>query len=564
MGQEHEHKARSYVFAGFVIGATAFCALLPWFWYGTPSGHDFEFHLNSWIEVLGQWKEGVLYPHWSALAHFGYGEARFIFYPPASWTVGALLGAILPWKVVSGTYNWIALTLAGFSMLPLARRWLSKNDALFAAVFYAVNPYHLVIVYWRSAMAELLAATYIPLLLLWVLRLEEDASGAIAPLSLIIAAAWLTNIPSAVMIMYSVGLLSLFIAMSVRSWKILASVAVAIALGMGAAAVYLLPVVHQREWVSLPQVLSPGMRALENFLFTVTHDEDHNRFNRIVSVVALWEIVILVLSLWIARRRTQTRLLQAMVPWTATCTALMVNFTLPLWNHLPELQYVQFPWRWLLCLNVPVTLVVTLALRRWWLRLLVCAIAIGSVPYVWHSIQPPWWDQTADIQEMVDNHHDGIGNDGTDEYVPAGADPSDIGQNAPAAIYEGPGTAAITVREWQTEKRQLSVATTLAGRLKLRLFNYPLWRAEVNGRGVQTASSPDTVQMEIPIESGNNEVRITWSEGWDRKLGAFISALALVLIYLVRCYVTKRVLKRISPSSHEESSHRHLQSWETA
>ena len=50
-------------------------------------------------------------------------------------------------------------------MFMLARRWLDRRDATFAAVLYAVNPYHLVIVYWRSAFAELLASCLLPLLL---------------------------------------------------------------------------------------------------------------------------------------------------------------------------------------------------------------------------------------------------------------------------------------------------------------------------------------------------------------------------------------------------------------
>jgi hypothetical protein len=165
---------RHFALAVLAIGAASFCALLPWFHYGIPSGHDFEFHFNSWIEVLNHWKQGVAYPHWAAWAHYGYGEARFIFYPPASWTLGAALGAILPWKVVPAAYVWLALSLAGISMFVVARRWLSTLDALFAAILYALNPYHLVIVYWRSAMAELLAAAYLPLLLLCVLRLEKD------------------------------------------------------------------------------------------------------------------------------------------------------------------------------------------------------------------------------------------------------------------------------------------------------------------------------------------------------------------------------------------------------
>ncbi len=129
----------------------------------------------SWMEILGQWKQGIAYPRWAALAHWGYGEARYLFYPPASWTLGAALGTVFPWKVVPGAYCWIVLTLAGAAMYRLAREWLPASDALFAAIFYALNPYHLLIVYWRSAYAELLAAVLLPLLLLCISRLSEPA-----------------------------------------------------------------------------------------------------------------------------------------------------------------------------------------------------------------------------------------------------------------------------------------------------------------------------------------------------------------------------------------------------
>src|SRR5215470_9920654 len=127
----------------------------------------------SWMDVLGQWKEGIVYPRWAALAHWGYGEARFLFYPPASWLLGAALGTVLPWKLVPGAYVFVTLWLAGMAMYCLVQEWVPAREALFAAVFYAVNPYHVVIIYWRSAFAELLAASLLPLLVLRLLHLNR-------------------------------------------------------------------------------------------------------------------------------------------------------------------------------------------------------------------------------------------------------------------------------------------------------------------------------------------------------------------------------------------------------
>src|SRR6185437_5518676 len=225
------NKFRPIAMPAALIAVVALCFVLPFLKLGIPSGHDFEFHMNSWIEVVDHWKQGTVYPHWAALAHYGYGEARFIFYPPFSWTVGGLLGLILPWKLVPAVYTWIVLTLAGCSMFALAKKWLSRQDAIFAAMLYAANPYNLVIVYWRSDQAELMASIYLPLMLLFILRMAEEWRRAIVPLSLIIAAGWLTNLPSAVMMNYSLGVLAIVLAIRRRSFTVLLYAGSAVVLG---------------------------------------------------------------------------------------------------------------------------------------------------------------------------------------------------------------------------------------------------------------------------------------------------------------------------------------------
>ena len=154
-----------------------------------------------------------------------------MFYPPASWTLGSAISAIVPWAIASPVYIWIVLVMAGASMFLLAQRWVGRKDAIFAAVLYAANPYHLVIVYWRSAFAEMLASCLVPLLVLLVLRAADGERRTIVPLGFVLAAAWLTNAPAAVMIHYSLGLLVLFFAWRRRSLQMLLVAAGAVALG---------------------------------------------------------------------------------------------------------------------------------------------------------------------------------------------------------------------------------------------------------------------------------------------------------------------------------------------
>ena len=510
----------------------AFAVVVPFFWLGNASGHDFEFHVLSWMEVVNQWKQGILLPRWAQFAHWGYGEARFLFYPPASWNLGALLGVLLPWKMAPGAYIWCALTASGCSMFLLARRWVPRNDALFATAFYVANPYHLVIVYWRSAMAELLAGCLLPLLVLWTLRAEEEGVRAVVPLSLIVAASWATNAPSAVMINYSLALLIIIAAIFRRNPRLLFYGAAAVVLGGALAAFYVLPAAYEQKWVNIGEVLAPGLRPQDNFLFARTGDADHNRFNLLISLIGVSEVVALAAAVhWSRRWRQHDKLTwYVLTAWGVAAVALMFSVTRVFWQHLPELRFVQLPWRWLLSLNVVLAMLVPLAWRRWSARIGLGIVLFAVTATVWVRVQPPWWDRAADIQELHDFIEDGDGYEGVDEYVPAGADPYELKKDLPQISTLKGEPVAHQTDEWKAESKHFSVEVSRPERLRLRLLNYPAWRVEVNGREVKAATRAVTGEIVFPVEAGKSDVRVTFTRTRDRFIGVIISLAALVAV----------------------------------
>jgi hypothetical protein len=324
-----------------------------------------------------------------------------------------------------------------------------------------------------------------------------------------------------------------------RSVRLPLVAAAAVALGAALAAFYLVPAIYEQRWINIAQSVSPGARPLDNFLFVHTDDPDHDVFNRVISWIACAEIFVTLLAAFFARawRCRNRELWLLLVVWASACSVMMISITNPLWDILPKLRFMQFPWRWLLCLSVPFALLVTVGLRRWSARLALYLATLCVLAFVWHHFQAPWWNTVADLRELQDNIVTGAGYEGTDEYTPAGADPTAVDKAARRATVQGPAHAAIQILVWNAERKVIVAEMSAPDALALKLFNYPAWRVEVNGQPVQPEAQEDTGQMLVPVEAGKNRVEITFIRTWDRTLGVWISGLALLLAIGLGKYV---------------------------
>ena len=523
-----------------LAGIAALAVVTPFFFLGNASGHDLEFHLASWMEVARQWRAGILYPRWAELANWGYGEPRFIFYPPASWMLGAALSFIFSWSMVPGAFIWLALTLAGITMFSLARQWLPTSDALAAGVLFAINPYHLVLVYWRSDFAELLASALIPLAVLFAMRTATQPRRALLPLALVTAALWLCNAPAAVVLSYMIALILVVVAARERSIQPVIYGAGALALGLGLVAFYIVPAAFEQSWVNISEVLSQGLKFPENFLFTVTPDAEHTRFNFIVSWVAVG-VMAATLAAIIGTgrgRREHSPLWWVLVSLVAVSIILMFPVTTAVWTYLPKLRYVQFPWRWLLVLDVPFALCLAAAMGRlrgagkhaaW-----VMAIA-GLAITGFMLTRSNWWDAGGATDFYQEHFSTSSGYFGVDEYGPRGSDHYDLDQKAPLVGLNSTNnvpaeSGSVEVEQWAPLRKRFVVHSPQPVTAGLRLLNYPAWRVEVNDKRASAFSNPHTGQMLLALPAGDNRVQVTFVVTPDRLLGDLVSVAAAILL----------------------------------
>ena len=571
--------------AYLLIALSALIAVLPLAIHGCSCGHDFDFHLLNWMEAARQFTHGNLHPHWAYTAAYDAGEPRFVFYPPASWTLGAVLGLLLPWAWTPIVYTWLALTLSGFAMHLLTREFASPGPALFAAIFYAVNPYMLFTAYERTAYAELLAAAWIPLLLHAVLRRRITIIRIAIPIALL----WITNAPAAVMSCYGLALLATVrLATNLGApyldsemWAARGSatapahtpapqqsrlqqalnILIGTTLGLGLAAFYIVPAAWERRYVQIAMALLPGMHIEDNFLFHHTGDLAHDEVLHTASLIAVILLAAAILGLAVlllATKRREPRpeqsqrngafpplsdsrrLLLPLAILTLAILFLLTPATAVIWKHLPELVFLQFPWRLVAILAAVLSLILALALpffrsRPAFTIALTLSLAACLTYPAYRAFQ-----QTCDPEDTVSARlalfGSNQGSEPTDEYTPTTADNDSLAKaNPPYWLSDDPDAKAPANSTPGPAPTHLTLNSLIPQSLILNLRAYPSWRITRNGTSLRAddPSQRDDGLITLPIPAGLTTVDVVYTQTRDQTLGDAISLASLTILVLV-------------------------------
>ncbi len=574
-----------------VILVAAAVATGPQLYLGNSCGHDFDFHLVSWIDAQQSWREGIMYPRWSPSANFGAGEPRFVFYPPLTWMLGAALGLVMPWKAVPIAITFLFLAGAGLTTRDLARQQLREGPATLAGCAALFSGYALFTAYERSDFGELAGSFWIPLLLLFILR-DRMANapgwvrafdGSTVPLAVAVAGAWLSNAPLGVMTSYLLAGVALVVAALRRSGAPLIRATVAAALGLGLAAFYIVPAAVEQSWVNIRQAVDdPGYQVENSWLFARHANpalELHDLELLKASAIATTMLAVAVSGMLICWARHQFRgktrwwIPLALIP----LGVLFLQFPIsdPVWNFLPELRFLQFPWRWLVVVEAPMGIFFASAIwiaRRGW-RIAVVAVcaavffaATGAAAFSFFQ----GCDEEDAVAGMLTVYRAGTGFDGSDEYAPLGADNSIVAVGLPAACFSTSASTTLAEESADTnnpiwkpglgtclqifatsptqgqpaaEHFRVDANAQQDGFLILRLRRYPAWQVRVNGQPSPTLPERPDGLIAVPVAQGRNVITVDWTATRDVWLARLISGAAFLLLSAV-VVIEKGVARR--------------------
>jgi hypothetical protein len=522
--------------------------MLPIFIKGFPYGDDAQVHYlwtSEFVKMIG---DGALYPRWLAGLNQGRGSPAMIYYPPLPYYVMAAAHTILGSTMRALAFgSWVALALSGVSMYAFSRLLLARWGAFAAAALYMFAPYHLFDLYYRSALSEFWAFAWVPLILYATWRvLKSDDWRAVPLLALSYALMLFTHL----LLCFALTLLLvIYVLMITRDWRRMLRVAVALGIGGATAAIFILPVLFERNYVKLNLVLWADYSRLFLYeklnpvyaptLFEINHNPPV--FTYYADVVATGPLLMLALGtlvVWYKSRKGEQEFWRdnlARATWAITALALLMTTRLstPIWAAIPQLAYMQFPVRWLVFASGGAALFAAAAFfikpaitkprvtGLIVLALLAAAVLVNLILSALIISRAKFNDP--EFQKRIEQNIE------VDEYFPVWTEGRKWQNPEPAPFSVRRGEASVTPLDGEGNNQSYAITATGPASIRFRPFYFPGWVARIDGRPAEIFPS-ETGQIQLSVEPGEHALTLDFEDTPPRTVGKIISAVGVVAL----------------------------------
>ena len=293
----------------------------------------------------------------------------------------------------------------------------------------------------------------------------------------------------------------------------------------------------------------------QSFLFG--HPDAHAYHDAVLRSASIVGVLLLIVAITclLALRKTNTATPRHLTWLLAALTTVIALLQFPpslfLWDHLPRLAFLQFPWRLFALLAVITCFAIALAIRQATTRtllaittVLVLALTSASI----HAYRQPCEDTDPPAARLAlfNQHH---GEEPTDEYTPLTADNDVLRPDDPpywlatSAAAPAPGTTE-TPHELNPDADfgtipvppnahlaatplHIAINLPVAEFLILNLRDYPNWNI-TRGNSTLSPAHRDDGLIALALPAGPSTIDITWQRSADQNIGLAITLLAIL------------------------------------
>ena len=527
---------------------------------------DGAFHIHKALGLELMINSGHWFPRWSAHMAHGFGYPLYNFYAPLSSYFLALihnLGPIYPLSLHIALSFCIALS--GIAIFCLARDLLGTWGAIAAAVLYQTSPYLAYNILFRGALAESLAISLLPLVFWTINRTVQYRSLRWCMFSaLSLGALIYTHNTTALLIIPLLAIKLIVLAIQTKSIDHIKLGVFSIFLALLLSAHFWLPALSEKELVKTDQLLVPPVFSYAtnflstNELFAFPGSSQTNLVNpspakaigAFAAFVAVFGLIVLLIKSRLSKSYSQHTLVFVLFGLGALIYSfLTLPISKPLWDLIPLLKFVQFPWRTLGIATMCFSILggSTLLLFRKNNYLIGCAV-ICCLSYFAHL---SWWYpryctnfEEVYLSSMLDYEYNTstIGTSAKGEFTPKTTlsypDDQSLSNKlktdpSPFRVIGIPKTASIKVLRTDPLDHLFIVDSDQAFKATYQMVYFLGWKTTINNshQKISINNANGLIGLEVP--KGKHVVRIYFGTTPIRMLSSSMSVFSLVLVLAI-------------------------------
>lgn len=543
---------------------------------GLPHQTDAELHVYRTAELNQIIQEGVLYPRWAANLYLGYGYPIFNYYAPFTYHLGSLFAVVVPGAdVVAGVKGVfvLGLLLASVGAYLLGRELSEPAGGVLAAASFTLSPYVLFIdPHARGDLAEHFALCLFPLTFYFVRRLMHSPGPSVLMGSVLSLSA----------VVFSHNLMGLAVSallLAYWAWTLLTGprrrrsvwAPVAFGLAAGLIAFFWLPALVEHDAVKL-EVIGPGhFDFREHFLglrellapsraidWGATGPRYRHNLGLAQWALGVPALVVLARGVVGGEDGEGGMDLAFFLVGAAALVFLMLPVSSAVWELIPGMPYLQFPWRLLGPANVmlaaaaasTVTLLPDRPWRRGVLGTLLLLVVLTGLPLLYPTPWPEDFGGTspADIIRWERRSH-ALGTTSTGDFLPRTVEVIPSVADTLIASYESrgpvdkvnratiPDGATVEILSHGPRHDRFRVMTPEPFVLRLYTFDFPGWKAYVDGREVDIEIARPEGFITVDVPEGQHTVLVRFEDtpvrrwSWLVSGGTLVALVALLLLW---------------------------------